>query len=173
MLEILPLAAIDPVAITSRVLHVGSGALLLGGLFYLRLVLAPALASGGDAEQVLFARRRKAWAIAAAVASLLILVSGIYNLLLYVAAVKLPPLYHGLFGAKFLLGIVLMLLAALLGGKTNLALKLRAATILWTNIAILLGIAILVLGAVLREIRSEAPPKVTVIADEPAASDKP
>ncbi len=147
--------------------------LLLGGLLYLRLVLAPALASGSDAEQILFAGRRKAWAIAAAVASLLVLVSGIYNLLLYVGAVKLPPLYHALFGAKFLLGLVLMLLAALLGGKTNLALKLRGATILWTNIAILLGIAILVLGAVLREIRSEAPPKVTVIADEPAASDTP
>jgi uncharacterized membrane protein len=173
MFELLPLAAIDAVAVTSRVLHVGSGVMLLGGLLYVRLVLAPALASGGDAEQVLFAGRRKAWGWAGRISALLLLVSGTYNLLRYIGAVQLPPLYHMLFGMKFLLGLVLMFLAELLAGRSSLAQKMRGAVVPATTFAALVGVAILALGAVLREIRSEVPPKISVVADEPAASDTP
>ncbi len=159
----------------SRVVHTTCAATLLGGLIYMRFVLAPA-EPDGDAESALFAGRRKAWAACVAVCTGLLLLSGAYNLVLVMMGYKnLPGLYHPLFGAKFLLAIGLMAIMAFIAGKTGLAEKMRGSLRKWLNIALALGLAIFLLGGMLRSFRDLPDARVAVpTADEaPAFSDDP
>jgi hypothetical protein len=55
-----------------------------------------------------------------------------------------------LFGIKFLLGLLVMFIAAILSGKTALAEKFRANMGLWLNLAWFAVVAIVVLAAMLR-----------------------
>lgn len=141
------------VALLSRVFHTTCAATLLGGLIYLRFVLAPA-APEGENEAALFHGRRKAWAVCVAVCSALLMVSGIYNLILYVIEYEnLPKLYHPLFGVKFLLAMGVMAITALVAGKTALAEKMRGKLTPWLNLALVLCLAVYLLGAMLRSFR--------------------
>lgn len=154
------------VALLSRVFHTTCGATLLGGLIYLRFVLAPAVNNAEDnsAEERCFAGRRQAWARCVGICTLLLLASGFYNFLAIVRAnEKLPSLYHMLFGIKFLLAFVVFALAAFTAGKTNLAQKMRKNLKRWLNLALAATLAIFVIGAVLRSI-----PKVPKTADAAA-----
>lgn len=156
----------DAILILVRVLHTTCGATLLGGLIYLRFVLAPA-AIEGDAEAVLYAGRRRAWAACVAVCTALLLFSGFYNFVNYVTGYeKLAPPYQALFRVKFLLALVVFAIAALVAGKSGAAVKVRAKLKLWLNVAVAAALAIFVIGAILRsiphipkapEIESEAP----------------
>lgn len=145
------LGAIDGpqlVQIVSRVLHILGAIILAGGLFYIRSVLSPA---GVDA---CFAGRRAVWAKWVGIAALLLLATGIYNFLVINDQVKadggkLEPAYHMLFGIKFLLGLLVMFLAAILSGKTA-AEKFRASLGRWLNIAWFAAVAIVVIAALLR-----------------------
>lgn len=155
------LAAAEPtfdgayfIALLSRVAHTSCAATLLGGLIYLRFVLAPAAASADEPESVAFAGRRRTWAGCVAVCTALLLASGVYNLLLFMKAYPgLPKLYHPLFGVKFLLALGVMTIAALLAGKTNLARKMQGSMKRWSGIAIKLALAIFVISAMLRSFR--------------------
>lgn len=141
-------------ALLSRVAHTTCGATLLGGLIFLRCVVAPRAADAEDPAQALYADRRKSWGLIVAVASLLLLVSGFYNFFSINAAYdNLPKLYHPLFGVKFLLAIGVMFLAAALAGKSKLAKKLQAGASGWLNLAIALAIVVFAMGAMLRSFR--------------------
>ena len=137
------------VQLASRVLHILSAVILVGGLFYLRTVLAPA---GADA---CFADRRSVWAKWVGIATLLLLVSGIYNFLIIhgeakASGNKLPSAYHMLFGIKFLLALGVMFIAAILAGKTEAADRFRMQMRRWLNIGWLASMAIIVIAAILR-----------------------
>lgn len=155
------LAAAEPsfdagyfLALLSRVCHTACGATLLGGLIYLRFVLAPGAAGADDTQAALFADRRRSWALCVAVCSLLLLVSGFYNLVLFMQGYKnLPSLYHPLFGVKFLAALGVMLIAAFLAGKTGIAERMRGKLTKWLNLAIVLALSVFVLGAMLRSFR--------------------
>ncbi len=135
-------------ALVSRVLHTTTGATLLGGIVYLRWVAAPH-ASGGD----LYSGGRRAWAGCVGACTGLLLLSGFFNFwVIYTGNEKLPPLYHALFGAKFLLAVAVFALAALLAGKTSLAGRIQANSRFWLNVTLALLLAIFALGAVLKSI---------------------
>ena len=127
------------VALVSRVLHILCALILGGGLFYLRTILAP---SGPDA---CYGTRRAIWAKWVGMATGLLLASGIYNFMVIVAkskqpgATPLPPAYHMLFGAKFLLGLFVMFVAAILAGKTAAADRFRANANRWWNLSKCIG----------------------------------
>jgi hypothetical protein len=157
LLAALPLAAGEPTMnaemsfrIVSRAIHLVCAIILGGGVFYMRSVLSYA---GPDA---CFAGRRQVWARWVAVASTLLLASGMYNYLANVWASKvpgataLPFAYHILFGIKFLLGLFVMFVAALVGGKSAGAEKARANIGRWLNLAWSAVMAIVILGAMMR-----------------------
>ncbi len=154
LLSDFPLLAVEitgpyVIQLVSRVLHILSGIVLVGGLFYMRSVLAPA---GADA---CFAGRRAVWAKWVGIASAFLLVSGVYNLIVVIqqskaAEVKLPPTYHILFGAKFLLALLVMFISAILAGKTEAAERFRQSMSKWLNIGWLASLAIIVIAAILR-----------------------
>jgi len=135
--------------IASRVLHIVSAMILVGGLFFMRTILSPA---GADA---CYAGRRAVWAKWAGIATALLLATGFYNFFLIngqakVDGGKLPAAYHMLFGAKFLLALLVMFLVAILAGKTSAADRFRGQMRKWLNIAWLAAIMIVVIAAVLR-----------------------
>ena len=146
------LAALDGAAmigIISRILHILSAIILVGGLFYIRTILSPA---GVDA---CFAGRRQVWAKWVGMATLFLLVSGFYNFFLINGAAKadggkLPSTYHMLFGVKFLLGLLVMFVSAILAGKTEMAERFRGNMRKWLNIAWLAAMAIIVIAAFMR-----------------------
>ena len=131
-----------------RVLHILSAIILVGGLFYSKTILLPA---GVDP----YAGQRQVWARWVGLASGFLLVSGLLNFMNIVGLAKaagtpLPPTYHALFGIKFLLGLFLMFLAAILAGKTALADKFRLKMGRWLGIAWTTSLAIVIIGALLR-----------------------
>jgi hypothetical protein len=154
-LAALPLAA-PPVMdgptllrLASRALHILCAIILGGGVFYLRSVLAH------SRPNVYFADRRAAWARWVAIASTVLIATGLFNYISIVRAAKaagapMTMTYHSLFGTKFLLAIVVMFIAALVAGKTSAADKARANISLWLNIAWICVMAIAILGAMMR-----------------------
>jgi len=138
------------IQIVSRVLHILSAVILVGGLFYIRTILSPA---GVDA---CFAGRRAVWAKWVGIATLFLLLSGFYNFFMIIGqskiegAVKLPPAYHMLFGIKFLLALVVMFVCAILAGKTEAADRFRGNMRKWLNIGWLAAMGIIVIAAVMR-----------------------
>jgi putative copper export protein len=138
-----------------RVLHILGAAIIVGGLIYLRFVVPPApTVASADA---LFGGRRARWAMAVGLATLFLLVSGIFNYLYWHTTHELPPRYHMLFGIKFLLAVALFFIAAILAGRTTLAERFRQNMGLWLNLAIALSLAILIVAAIMRTY--ERPPK--------------
>jgi putative copper export protein len=179
LFDLLPLAAApNPpfdqaylVALASRVAHTLCAAIVFGGLLYLRLVLAPAVA--GDSDATLFAGRRRTWALLVALATLLLLVSGFYNFFSFIRTYdNLPKLYHPLFGVKFLLSLGVLAIAALVGGKTALAERVRSGARGWLTLALLLAVGVFVCGAMLRSLRdvpgARSVPAASAAADAPA-----
>jgi uncharacterized membrane protein len=131
-----------------RILHMISAMILVGGLFYTKVVLVPA---GVDP----YAGNRQVWAKWVGIATLFLLVSGLMNFMNIIGLAKangtpLPSAYHMLFGIKFLLGLFLMFLAAILSGKTALAEKFRQKMGRWLGIAWTVSLAIVIIGALLR-----------------------
>jgi putative copper export protein len=160
-------------SLLSRVMHTTCAATLLGGLIYMRFVLAPATPEG-EREAALFHGRRKAWAMCVMICTLLLLVSGVYNLIMFLGVYKnLPKLYHPLFGVKFLLSIGVMAIMAFIAGKTALAQKMRANLTGWLNLAVVMALSVFVLGAMLRSFRDlpDARAAVAVAEEAPAFGD--
>lgn len=160
------------IALLSRVAHTSCAATMLGGLVYLRFVLAPAAEKAEEPVSVAYADRRRAWAACVATCSALLLASGVYNLLLFTRTYEnLPKLYHPLFGVKFLLALGVMTIAAFLAGKTKLAAKMQGSLKRWSGVAIKLTLCVFVLSAMLRSFRDvpgargPAPAEATVIDD--------
>lgn len=165
MLAQAPAVELDLLAILFRVLHTTCAGTLLGGLVYMRFVLAPAAASDGAD---IYAGRRAAWAKCVGVCTALLLASGSYNFWVIITQYQKPAFpYHMVFGIKILLAFAVFALMALLAGKTDAAAKLQAQLGRWLNITLAMVLAIFLLGAVLKSI-----PKVPAAA-EPAATPAP
>jgi len=138
--------------LTSRILHILAAIILVGGLFYLRAVVSPAVAvAGATSTDQLFGGRRGAWAMWVGIASLLLLVTGLWNYMQIIQTnEKMASSYHMIAGMKMLAGIALFFLAAILSGRSAAAESLRGKMRLWINICLILGLITVVLGSVLR-----------------------
>ena len=79
-----------------------------------------------------------------------LLVSGLVNYVLTSRQFALPTYYHLLFGVKFGLGLVVFYIASLLVGRSALADKVRARTVFWLTLNLVLATAVVCLGGVMR-----------------------
>ena len=144
------------IQLVSRVLHILSAIILVGGLFYIRTILAPSASSPDKIGETCFGDRRAVWAKWVGISTAFLLLTGIYNLIYIIGeskadgGVKLPPTYHMLFGVKFLLAMMVMFIAAILAGKTEAADRFRMQMKKWLNIGWLAAMAIIVIAAILR-----------------------
>jgi len=144
------------VAVGWRVLHLLAAAALVGGLLFLKQVVAPvakeAVAEGtGNLEEVIYRGQRAKWSRIVMFATLALLASGFHNYMALVSASeKLPGLYHGLFFAKFLLAMFVFFVAAATAGRSAVADRLRRDFARWLNLCLVAIVAIVVLAAMLR-----------------------
>ncbi len=141
-------------AIVLRFLHIAPAVIAGGATIFVRLALLPALASLPEAERV---RVKDAidrrWRVVVMVCVTLLLVSGLANFVIYQAPFhKNQPLYHALFGVKFLAAMVVFFLASALAGRSAALAGIRANSRLWVGVAATLVIAIVLISAVLRNI---------------------
>ncbi len=162
--------------LVSRVLHVLSAVVLVGGVFYLRMVVAPGVPAGDAASADLwFAGRRSAWAKWVGIATLLLLVSGLFNYIRIIQTNEpLGPLYHALLGVKFLLAPVVFGLAAVIAGKSATADRLRQNMTKWLGVCLAAGLLTVALGSVVRSLPHV--PKVDasqLVLIQPASSQPP
>jgi putative copper export protein len=156
--------------LTSRVLHILGAIVLVGGVFYLRTIVAPRLRAS-DAESgsdPWYAGRRSAWAMWVGIATLALIVTGLVNFIYIVKTNQsLGGMYHGVFGVKFLLALVVFFLAALLAGKSAAGERFRRDMRRWLGICLLLGVVVVILGSVLRSI-PHVPKAGTPVLIQPA-----
>jgi uncharacterized membrane protein len=148
------------IQLVSRVLHILSAIILVGGLFYIRTILAPSASSPATSSKRIgdtcFGDRRAVWAKWVGISTAFLLLTGIYNFIIIIGeskadgGIKLPPTYHMLFGVKFLLAMMVMFIAAILAGKTEAADRFRLQMKKWLNIGWLAAVAIIVIAAILR-----------------------
>jgi len=127
-----------------RWLHITSVVVLIGGVLYARLVVAPAVASLAAAEQealgdAMAARFRSLLYLAV----LFLLASGIYNIFLNLGR---GPLYQSLLGIKLLLVLHVFAVGILIVKPKNPKRKRQLTGIMIS------GVIILAISAVLRQL---------------------
>ncbi len=128
-----------------RSLHIAAAALLVGGLGFAGLALTPALRDA--AARAVVIGRWKRWMM---ISMTVLLATGFYNFF----TVGLPkgdvdPGYHAVFGIKFLLALSVFFLASVLAGRAPAFESMREQPGRWYGIALLLGVAVIVISGVL------------------------
>lgn len=152
------------IVLISRVLHTASAAVILGGLVYLKYVIAPLAQGSDDRDEAIYHGRRSAWARLVMIATTFLLLSGFFNLYtILVSSEDLPPAYHMLFGVKFLLAMFVFFVASGTAGASPLAVNMRANLDKWLNLALLATLLIFIIAAAMRTFD-----KVPRTADETA-----
>ncbi len=146
----------DWIGLISRVAHISAAIALVGGLFYLRAVLAPSLGTltGEGASQLNEALRRR-WAKVVMASALFLIASGFYN---YIAIIQmgktgvapLPGYYHPMIGTKMILAFFVFFVASMLAGRTAAAERFRSHGPFWLNLALAAAIAIVVIASALK-----------------------
>jgi len=141
--------------LASRVLHILGAVVLVGGIFYLRMVVVSRVRpedSTADTD-LWFSGRRGTWAMWVGIATLVLIVTGLINFLYIVRTNEaFHGPYHAVFGIKVLLALVVFFLAAVLAGKSAAGARFRKHFRYWMGVTLLLGITVIILGSVLRSI---------------------
>lgn len=149
------------VGLVSRLAHILSAIVLVGGLVYLRAIVASPratpVAASESAERYFFGLRRR-WALVVMTCAALLILSGLYNYIVKVQAEQFPSLYHPLFGIKFLVGLVVIFAASITAGRTEAAERARRRMGTWLNLAIACAIVVVVIASTMRTFTGE--PKV-------------
>lgn len=149
------------VAAVMRWAHVLAAIAAVGGSLYWTLVLMPAAGRiDAAARDTLAGEVRARWSKILGIAILLLLASGIYNLMAILQRYDLQGTpYHMWFGIKFLLALVVFLLASMLAGRSESAVKLRAAGSRWAKVTLLLAVIVVCISGALRLLCDTLPMK--------------
>jgi putative copper export protein len=145
----------------SRLAHIVSAVILVGGLVYLRMMIVPpqdARTQEPDSASRYFLGLRRRWAMCVMLCAALLIASGLYNYIDKVQTEKFPPAYHMLFGIKFLLGLFVVFAASIVAGRSEAAQRARTRLRLWLNLAIAGALIVIVLASTMRTFRGEPKP---------------
>jgi len=151
------------VVLVMRWAHILAAVTAVGGVLFIRLVLMPSASAvlDEDSHQKLRAAIMKRWQHIVHTCILLFLISGLYN---YLAVTRFlhtdQPIYHMLFGVKFLLAIAIFALALGLTSTRRWARPFRENAKRWTSVLAILAVAVVALSGVLRNL-----PAARMIAD--------
>ena len=184
----------DPTLLLLRWAHILAAIVAVGGLAFARFGLLPAMseldAATRDRLHDAIRRRWLPWVIGAIT---LLLASGLANFLLFNARVKAEgwaggmwmrqTSYHALFGAKFLLALVIFYFASALVGRSQGTQWVRNARATWLSVTLGLALAVVMISGWMRQLHTG--PNVTFDGgvrmengldtrgdEEPAAADR-
>lgn len=129
--------------------HVVSAIIVVGGLFFTRFAVMPALRSSLSAEDQgkFHEALMNKWKPLLALCMLLFLASGFYNYLFVTRFDHMEqPLYHALFGIKVLLALTLFVLAFVVSSTMEWSEKLRENPLMWTLVVVVMFAVVLIAG---------------------------
>ena len=137
-----------------RWMHILGAIGLVGGvLFYWRAILPEtARLSESDRDQRWQAILPN-WARLVMICILLLLASGIVNIVLMARRgdfKSLPSAYHGLLGIKVLLAVLVFGLMSLITGRSAAARRIRRGARMWIAVTVLLGIAVVCIAGIMK-----------------------
>ncbi|MFO0943842.1 MAG: hypothetical protein U0930_24160 [Pirellulales bacterium] len=137
--------------VASRLIHVLTGIMLLGGSLFSLLVLVPTLeAAEGEAKAKLVDAIRNRWKRFVHAGIALFLVSGFYNYFVAMPNHKGDGLYHALIGTKIILALGLFFIASALVGRSAAFEGFRKNSNKWLKIVCLIGIVIVGMSSFLK-----------------------
>lgn len=155
----------DPTLLVLRWAHVLAAIVAMGGLVFARFALLPALSELDAATRDrLHDRIRRAWLPWVIGAITVLLATGLVNFLLFNARVKAEgwaggewmrqTSYHALFGAKFLLALVVFYFASALVGRGTGTSWVRNDRAKWLSVTIGLTLAVVLLSGWMRQLHT-------------------
>ena len=159
-----------------RYMHILGAIMLMGGTIFMRFALAPTvLTLEGSTRADFHERVRSRWSKFVMLASGLLLVSGLANMLIYTDMFgfqmeRVPLLgakYAMIVGIKFILALPIFFFASLLAGRSETAKKFQAKATFWMNVNLALALLMVVIGGLLKFVDREykkAPESAAVIA---------
>ena len=141
--------------IVFRWAHILAAVVAVGGTFYIRMVLMPSAQAALTPEQgaALRARLMERWKPWVMGCIAVLLVSGLYNFVtLSLPKAKGILAYHPLFGIKVLAALGIFFLASALTGRAKAFEGMRASPRKWMTINVLLGLAVILISGVLKNL---------------------
>lgn len=152
-----------------RWLHILSVVTAIGGSIFMRLVLMPTafLVLKEEEHNRLREPLLKRWQKIVHTCIALFLISGFYNYLLITRLQhEGQPLYHALFGIKFLLALGVFFLAIALTSQGRLFADLRARARYWLGILVAVALVIILISGFMRTM-----PKVPITVPQVAQTE--
>lgn len=144
----------NAVAVVLRWLHIVPAVAAGGATLFALIALLPALQGMPEpARRELRDAVAARWRVPFIACTTLLLLSGLANFVLFQAPVhRGQPLYHALFGLKFLAALGVFFLGAALTGRSAGLARLRVKARFWTAVSAGLIVLILLVSGVLRSI---------------------
>lgn len=152
----------DILPLISRWLHIMAAMAAVGGPMFIRLAMLPAMSTLPEVERKsLHEQLRRRWSKVVMAAILFLIVTGLYNFVLFVnAAHGWGPewqagshnmwLYQMLFGIKVALALAVFFLASAITSRSEALAKFRENLKLWITVNLLLGILIVCIAGQMR-----------------------
>lgn len=136
------------VDVASRLIHVLTAIVLLGGSTFMLLVVLPTLQSSDEETRSKIASGlRGIWKRYVHAGIALFLISGFYNYFKAMPQHKGDGLYHALVGTKIILALAVFFLASALVGRSSAFEGMRTNSSKWLKILCLLGIVIVAMSS--------------------------
>ncbi len=137
--------------VISRVAHIGTAIMMVGGTIFMLFVLIPATkrlddASRGELHSAVVSR----WKRFVHIGILLFLVSGFYNYVRAIGDHKGDGLYHALVGTKILLALVIFFLASVLVGRSAKFEIMRSNRAKWLLVIVAFAAVIVAISGYLK-----------------------
>lgn len=134
-------------SVLSRITHVATAIVLVGGTVFMRFVLMPAAKELPEAEHDQLRLRLMArWKRVVHGGIALLLLSGLFNYMQQVPKHKGDGLYHALLGIKMLLALVVFFIASALVGRSAAFEKMRQNRAKWMGLIVLLSALIVAIS---------------------------
>lgn len=136
-----------------RYLHIFAAIAAVGGTFFARLALLPAMEEtlSPDIRSKLHSAIRGRWSKVVAASIAFLLISGLINYIFRISGrFDVPRWYHPVFGVKFLLALGVFFIASVLSGRSGLAERFRQNARFWLTVNMTLAVLVVALSGALR-----------------------
>ena len=146
---------VDWLAVLFRWVHILAAVVAVGGVLFQRLVLMPSVqASIDDAHRGrLHDEVTRRWKGVLMACIGLLLVSGFYNFFtISLGKAEGAPIYHALFGVKFLAALVVFFLGSALVGRAKAFEGMRRDRARWLGITAVLAVVVILVSGILKNI---------------------
>ena len=162
-----------PLLLALRYAHILGAIMLMGGTIFMRFALAPVVGQlEGSTRSQIHEQVRSRWSKFVMLASALILVSGIANMILfssrrYEMETLFGMSYAMVTGIKFLLAIPIFLFASFLAGRSETAKKFQANAVMWMNVNLALALVMVLIGGALKFVKrdyKDSPPATAAVS---------